>query len=110
MIKTWKVMADPINKGYHPYHDNRYIITKDTEVEISPYVPTDWGLSSGSIICRMNDICNQPEIAKLIAKAPETKEKLEKEQIINKILLAENSRLKYEIRKLKRKGEKKDDK
>lgn len=70
-MKKWKVVADPVNKGKHPLHDSRYIMTEDAETTFSEHVPTEWALLKGSIVCRMTDIENQPEKAKLIAAAPE---------------------------------------
>ena len=31
--ESWKIMADPVNAGRHPLHDNRYIVTSDADVE-----------------------------------------------------------------------------
>jgi hypothetical protein len=44
-------------------------MTADAEVEMSEYVPNDWALTSGSIICQMRD--GDPRNAHLIAAAPE---------------------------------------
>ena len=44
-------------------------MTADADVEMSDYVPNDWHLTSGSIICQMRD--GDPRNAHLIAAAPE---------------------------------------
>ena len=51
-----KVMADPVNEGYHPFHDSRFIATADATVEWSPHVENDWSLETGSLICNMRDV------------------------------------------------------
>ncbi len=65
----WKVVPCPIHAGKHPCHDARWIMTADTEVEMSDYVPDDWRLTQGSIVCQMRD--RDPRDAHLIAAAPE---------------------------------------
>lgn len=70
-MNTWKVEPDPVHRGKHALHDSRYIMTSDAEVEFSPYVPNEWRLAKGSIICQMTDIGGQAEIARLMAAAPE---------------------------------------
>lgn len=65
----WEVVPCPINKGKHPFHDSRWIMTKGTEIEYSEYVPADWDIRSGSIICEMRD--GPTGNARLIAAAPE---------------------------------------
>ena len=65
----WKVMPCPIHKGKHILQDHRWIATENANVEYSPYVKNDWGLSSGSLICKMRD--TTPYDAKLIAAAPD---------------------------------------
>jgi len=65
----WKVMPCPIHKGKHILQDHRWIATQNAEVEYSPYVENDWGLSSGKLICQMRD--TTPFDAKLIAAAPD---------------------------------------
>ena len=40
-----KTMADPVNKGKHPLHDYRYVVTSDAEVEFSYQMPKDWRMS-----------------------------------------------------------------
>jgi hypothetical protein len=44
-------------------------MTADAEVEMSEYVPNDWALTSGSIVCQMRD--GDPRDAHLVAAAPE---------------------------------------
>jgi hypothetical protein len=50
-------------------------MTADAEVEMSDYVPDDWRLTSGSIVCQMRD--GDPRDAHLVAAAPELLEALE---------------------------------
>ena len=71
-------MADPVNKGKHPLHDYRYVVTSDAEVEFSPQMPKDWGMSKGAIVCEMTDCQNQKDLAILFSEAPETKDQLDK--------------------------------
>jgi hypothetical protein len=65
----WKVVPCPIHAGKHPCHDARWIMTADANVEMSDYVPDDWALTQGSIVCQMRD--GDPRDAHLIAAAPE---------------------------------------
>ena len=70
-MKNLEIMADPINKGLHTLHDNRYIVTEGTKVSVSPHVPNDWTVTEGSIICRLTDCQEQAKYAALIAAAPD---------------------------------------
>jgi hypothetical protein len=64
----WKVMADPMNAGKHPFYDARWIATAGTEIEFG-HDPRSWHTEGGSLICEMRD---GPEAnARLIAAAPE---------------------------------------
>lgn len=69
LTESWKVVPCPIHHGKHPCHDTRWVMTADAEVEMSEYVPNDWALTSGSIICQMRD--GDPRYAHLVAAAPE---------------------------------------
>jgi len=67
-----KVIADPILKGQHPYHDHRYIVTADMEPEVfKDDGALDWTATDGSIIATMRDCEHQAEYARLFAAAPE---------------------------------------
>lgn len=78
MNNEWKIVADPGLKGLHPYHDNRYIMTQDAEIETwyDSEGKLEWILSQGSIICSLRDSMNQAQVARLIAAAPDMYEAL----------------------------------
>ena len=67
----WEVMADPIHKGMHPFHDSRYIVLRGTTIDRCPGRPNDWGVRDGGIICTMSDVENLPRVARMIAAVPE---------------------------------------
>ena len=69
-------MACPVNAGRHPYHDSRWIVTSDSEVEWNAN-ETEWRLKDGSLICEMRDCQNQEQLARLFSSAPELLEALE---------------------------------
>lgn len=72
----WKIVADPLNKGKHPCHDARWIMTEDAEIEYG-YDPRSWGLESGSIICEMRDHIEAPHAnAEFIVRACNSHEEL----------------------------------
>ena len=75
-LPTLKVMACPVNAGRHPYHDSRWIVTSDSEVEWNAN-ETEWRLKDGSLICEMRDCQNQEQLARLFSSAPELLEALE---------------------------------
>ena len=75
-LPTLKVMACPVNAGRHPYYDNRWIVTSDSEVEWNAN-ETEWRLKDGSLICEMRDCQNQEQLARLFSSAPELLEALE---------------------------------
>lgn len=64
----WKVMPCPVHGGKHPYHDGRWIVTDDAEVEHGR-VPGEWRLEKGSLIAMMMDV--HSDNGRLIAAAPE---------------------------------------
>ena len=68
-MKKLKIMPCPVNVGKHSYHDNRWIVTEDAEVEFYPHVPNDWHLRTGSLIAQMRDV--PAEYAVCLAAAPE---------------------------------------
>lgn len=67
----WKVMPCPVHAGKHMVHDHRWITTANAEFEMSPYVPNDWWVNDGSLICEMRDTASQQHDARLIATAPD---------------------------------------
>lgn len=73
--ERWEIMPCPVHRGKHPYHDRRWIVTKGTEVEFSSYVPNDWTVRGGDLICELRDHPTA-ERANLIAAAPELLEAL----------------------------------
>ncbi len=62
----WKVIPCPEHGGKHTFHDHRYIVTADAEVEVDR--DGTWRLTKGEIICVMRD--GPPENAHLAAAAP----------------------------------------
>ena len=90
----WKVVPCPIHAGKHPCHDARWIMTADAEVEMSDYVPNDWALSQGSIVCQMRD--GDPRDAHLIAAAPELLAALEGLGEASKTVIAQLEEATYE--------------
>ena len=69
-----KILPCPINAGKHPYHDHRWIATQYAQVDFSDYVPNDWTIRNGSLVCEMRDI--NPAFARLFASAPDMLETL----------------------------------
>lgn len=52
----WKVMADPDNAGKHPFHDRRWIVSGNPEIEFGHDPrPHNWSIRNGSLICEMRD-------------------------------------------------------
>ena len=72
----WKVVPCPVHHGKHPFHDSRWIMTADAEVETSDHFPNDWYLRKGSTICQMQD--TTPSNARLISLAPDLLAALER--------------------------------
>lgn len=61
----WKVIADPIKAGIHPYHDHRFVGTVDADFD------ADGTQCGGHILAKLTDA---PEIianARLIAASPD---------------------------------------
>lgn len=53
----YKVMADPLLEGRHPYHDQRHIVTADAEVELLPHIHESyWELGKGIGLASMRDV------------------------------------------------------
>ncbi len=81
-----KVAADPRYVGGHPYHQSRYIVTEETELEA--YENYDTMEPSGklvrvadksqSIIAELTDCENQAQLARVMAAAPELLEVVER--------------------------------
>lgn len=70
----WFVMADPLNKGKHPYHDARYITTSPEHYLYEDrFGDKQWAFEQDDavIICAMRDSENQKPNARLIAAAPD---------------------------------------
>lgn len=82
-------MADPQHKGKHPFHDNRWVMTEDAEIEHDNN-SDEWTLARGSIICMMRDHVSSPDAnAKLVAAAPELLAVLQNElEMINFLVKA----------------------
>ncbi len=71
-----KVMADPKNEGKHPLHDNRWIVTANTEIDWN-HNETEWALGVGSLVSQMTDCQHQSRYARLFAAAPDMLDALE---------------------------------
>lgn len=54
------ILPDPVHRGKHPLHENRYIVTEGAHWE-EGFHPDDWNLENGSAIATMRDCQNQPE-------------------------------------------------
>lgn len=65
-----KVMACPKNAGKHPVHDNRWIVTANTEIDWN-HNETEWAVGVGVLVAQMTDCQNQARYARLFAAAPE---------------------------------------
>ena len=83
----WKVVGHPILKNRNIRHAYRYVMTKNSEIELSSSADAwegrnksdwdiPWWLTRGSIICEMRDTEKQVQDAALIAAAPEMYEAL----------------------------------
>lgn len=80
----WRVMADPVHAGKHPFHDNRFVTTWNFDEEDG----------AGSIICSLKDQPDQKGDAELIASAPQLKaeNELMRACIGEALIMAENLR------------------
>lgn len=66
-------MPCPEHAGKHPFHDYRYIVTEDAE--INQREGGDWGMDRGEIVCVMRD--GPPYRALLVAQAPKLRADLD---------------------------------
>lgn len=76
-LPTLKVMACPVNAGRHPFHDSRWIVTSDAEIEWNAN-ETEWRLKEGSLICEMRDCQNQEQLARVFSASPTMLDALER--------------------------------
>jgi len=74
--QKWYVLEDPQWASRHPLHKCRYIATKPAwdYVDDSTH-GEEWSYgfddSEGSVVCKLTDLADQPNVARLIAAAPE---------------------------------------
>lgn len=52
--ELWRVMACPKHAGKHPFHDHRWIVTADAEIEWN-HDRSEWSLSRGALVAEMRD-------------------------------------------------------